>query len=382
MLNATELFTLARDLAHRKVLSVYVDNRITDPARRGTWRARMEAELRRARERIVEREERSEFDRAVAFLRDAQPRPGGMWAARGWIGFATSEALVYVGELPRRIETAVAWQDGPAIAPYLRALKQHTPVIVALVEARDAHVYRYVHDTLERLDDLLVDSRDERAARGERPTLSRVGRGYPAPRSAPDTEMARRRQRADFRRVAAQLARRLTLLAGSDAFVLIGGTREWSTLAAAAMPRQLRDRLIVSAEIDPRASSAAIARAAKSAARALRSRRGRDLIANMLARVEYRAVASLPSVQRALHLKAVSLLLVSARFLHAEGARSERILHSALSQGARIEVLSGDAGVLLDHVADGVAARLRFAIDSPLRPMRQHETISTSPHAS
>lgn len=63
-----------------------------------------------------------------------------MWAARGWTGFATSDALVYVGELPRRIETAVVWQTWPAIAPYLRALKQHTPVIVTLVQARGAQV--------------------------------------------------------------------------------------------------------------------------------------------------------------------------------------------------------------------------------------------------
>jgi hypothetical protein len=36
-----------------------------------------------------------------------------------------------------------------------------------------------------------------------------------------------------------------------------------------------------------------------------------------------------------------------------------------------VEVLSGDAGALLDSVADGVGARLRFRIDAP-------ERISTS----
>lgn len=142
MLNAIELFTLARDLAHRKVLTVYVENWITDPARRGACRAAIEAELRYTRERIIDADDRAAFDRAAAFLRDAQPRPGGLWASRGWIGFATIDGPIYVGELPRRVETLVAWQEGPVLAPYLRALKQHTPVIVALVQARGAHVYR------------------------------------------------------------------------------------------------------------------------------------------------------------------------------------------------------------------------------------------------
>ena len=381
MLNATELFTLARDLTHRRVLSVYIDNWITDPARRAAWRTTTEAELRRIRDTIGDGQERAHFDRAVAHVKSAQPRPGGMWAARGWTAWATSDGLVYVGELPRRIETFIAWQDGPAIAPYLRALKQHTPVIVALVHGRGAHVYRYVHGALESVEELGVSLRDEGAQRTERTAASREGRGYPAPRSALNTEMAQRRQRAEFQRFAPQLAGRLTLLGGSDAFVLIGGAGEWTRLAAAALPRRLRDRLIVS-ELDPRATRVAITRAAKNAARELRSRRGRALISRVLARVEYRAVASVPAVQRGLHVKAVDLLLVSSRFLHVEGARAEKILHAALRQGARIEVLSGDAGVLLDRVADGVAARLRFAIDAPLRHATHHEAIPSSPPAS
>lgn len=381
MLNTTELFTLARELTQQNVLSVYVDNRITDPARRAAWRTTTEAELRRTREAIVDSDERAEFDRAVAHLRDAQPQPGGMWATRGWAAFATRDGLVYAGELPRRIETTVAWQEGPAIAPYLRALKQHTPVIVSVVHARGAQIHRYMHDAVETLDALSAPLRDARAQPSER-AVSRTGRGYPAPRSALGTEMAHRRQLAAFHRLAPQLAARLTLLAGSDAFVLIGGPGEWTRLAAAALPRRLRDRVLVSAELDTKASPRAIARAAKRAARELRSRRGRQLISRVLDRVEYRAVASLPAVQRALHVKAVDLLLVSARFLHVEGARAETILHAALRQGARIEVLSGDTGVLLDHVADGVAARLRFAMDAPLEPTMHQETRPLSPQAS
>ena len=33
MMHASGLFTLARDLAHVKVLSVYIDSRVVDPAK-------------------------------------------------------------------------------------------------------------------------------------------------------------------------------------------------------------------------------------------------------------------------------------------------------------------------------------------------------------
>ena len=382
MLNATELFSLARDLAHRKVLSVYVDNWITDPARRDAWRAATDAKLRGAREQIRDAEERAAFDRAATFLREAQPQPGGMWAARGWVGFATPDGLVYVGELPGRVETFVAWQDGLAIAPFLRALKQHTPVVVALVQSRGAHVYRYVNDTLESVDELRVSSGQDDADRSERAARSRVGRGYPAPRSALETDTARRRRLVEFQRFASRLATRLTLVAGRDAFILFGGADAWSRVAAAALPARLQDRVIVTAELDHRASPSAIARAAKRAARQLRSRRGRHLISKVLAGIEYRAVAGLPALQRAIRSKAVDLLLVSPRFLHVEADRAEALLHSALRQGARIEVLSGDAGLLLDQVAQGVGARLRFAIDPKPEPAPYQPHTPLSPQVS
>jgi hypothetical protein len=382
MLNATELFTLARDLAHRKVLTVYVDNWTTDPARRDAWRAATETRLRNTRENITDMRDRAAFDRAAAFLRDAQPRPGGMWAARGWIGFATIDGPVYVGELPRRVETFVAWQDGPVIAPYLRALKQHTPVIVALVQSRGAHLYRYVRDRLETLEELRLASHEARAGGDNRATLNRGGRGYPAPRSALETEIAQRRQLAAFQHFATRLGARLALLAGPEAFIVVGGAAEWSRLAAAALPRRLHDRLVVTTTLDQRASPSAITRAAKRAARQIRSRRGRELIASVLARVDYRAVAGLPALQRAIRVRAVDLLLVSPRFLHLEGDRAEQLLQAALGQGARIEVLSEDAGALLDRAAQGVAARLRFAIDPKPTPTLDQPNPLVSTQAS
>jgi hypothetical protein len=112
MLQASELFTLARDLAHRKVLSIYLDNRVTDPARRHAWRAALTARLRAGREEIADAKERAAFDQAGALLKNPLPPPGGMWGAPGWVAFATPDGPVFITELPRRPETSVAWRQG------------------------------------------------------------------------------------------------------------------------------------------------------------------------------------------------------------------------------------------------------------------------------
>ena len=43
---------------------------------------------------------------------------------------------------------------------------------------------------------------------------------------------------------------------------------------------------------------------------------------------------------------------------------AESMVRAALEQGSDVEVLSGDQGAYLDRTADGIAARLRFAIDA------------------
>jgi hypothetical protein len=384
MMQASELFTLARDLAHLKVLSVYIDNRAVDPAKRYAWRADLASRLRNTREKIADAAERAQFASAAAFLEESVPQPGGMWAAPGWMAFATHNRVVVIGELPGRVETLVAWQQGAVITPCLRALKHECPVIVALVQSRAARLYRYVHGTLESLGAMEARASGDGLRGARRTRTERGGRGYPAPRSALKTEVAHQRQLAQFHRLATALAGRLTLLAGPDGCILVGGPPQQTRFVFDALPRQLQRRAVVSPELDQSASSDAIVRAAKHAAREWRARRGRQLVSRIFVHSGQRAVAGLPALQRALYLKAVDLLLVSPRFLHLERGHAERLLHAALAQGADVEVLSGDAGTLLDGVADGVGARLRFSIDAPARTstLFDHSATPIAPRAS
>src|SRR5689334_699297 len=158
MMQASELFSLARDLAHLKVLSVYIDTRVIDPAKRNAWRADLASRLRNTRAEIVDARERAQFDRAVTLLENSVLQPGAMWAAPGWMAWVTNSRVVVMGEVPGRVETSVAWRQGALITPCLRALKHERPVIVALVQSRSARLYRFVHGALETLDVLHEES--------------------------------------------------------------------------------------------------------------------------------------------------------------------------------------------------------------------------------
>ncbi|MFL5615370.1 MAG: hypothetical protein ACJ796_17005 [Gemmatimonadaceae bacterium] len=378
MMQASELVTLARDLAHLRVLSVYIDNRVVDPAKRFAWRAGLGSRLRNIREKIADGAERAQFDCAAAFLEEPIPPPGGMWAAPGWVAFATDSRVVVIGELPGHVETLVAWQEGAVITPCLGVLKHECPVIVALVQTRGARLYRYVHGALESLGAIETRGTEDGLRVARRTRTERSGRGYPAPRSALKTEAAHQRQLAQSHRLATALAGRLTLLAAADGCIVVGGSPQQTRFVFETLPPQLQRRAVVSSELDQSASSNAIVRAAKHAAREWRSRRGRQLVSRIFVHSGQRAVAGLPALQRALYLKAVDLLLLSPRFLHVERGQAELLLHAALAQGSDVEVLSGDAGALLDSVADGVGARLRFPIDAPARISASIDRSATS----
>jgi len=383
MMQASELFTLARDLAHLKVLSVYIDNRVVDPSRRVAWRADLSSRLRNTRATIVDPVERAQFDRAAAFLEAPVPRPGGMWASPGWVAFATEDRVAVVGALSGRVETLVAWQQGAVIIPCLRAISHEAPVFVALLGSRGALLYRYERGALEYLetvDEPPSESRQRR--RGLR--SDRAGRGYPTPRGALETEVAHERQLAQSHRLATSVAARLGLVTGRDGCIVVGGAPQQTRFVFDALPQPLQLRAVVSSALDRAATHDAIVRGAKRAAREWRSRRGRLLVSRIFNHSGQRSAAGLRALEWAVYQKAVDLLLISPRFLDTERERAERLLLDALGQGATVEVLSGDAAALLNSVADGVGARLRFSVapGAAKSAMFDREPTSVAPRAS
>jgi hypothetical protein len=367
-LTRQELHALLRRLGGEPVLSIYVDTRVTDPAQRHAWRPALADALRAERARLTDDADLAAFDRAAARFETVAPRLDGTWGAPGWMAFATADGLQHVAALPVRVPTLAVWRDGPFVSPYLRALKQRRPVTVALVDSRSARLYQYTLGVLTPRPGLSIVT-DEDGSNGAgpgRPAHLRA-KSYPAPRAALATERPRRRQRAEFQRLASALAIRLDELSGDDGWVLIGGSAEWARLAAGALPAELAERTLVSTTLDYELPAADITRAAKDAATALRAAAGQAMLDPLLERAGSagRASAGVPATQRALRSRAVDLLLLSPTFVAAESFLAEDAVRAAFVQGADVEVLSGDAATRLDDAAGGIAARLRFSIDSP-----------------
>jgi hypothetical protein len=364
-MTSRELNALVRESAGTRVLTVYLDARVADPALRHAWRPALTAAVRAARATIGDEGERADFDRAAAYLEQPLPAPGGVWSAPGWVTFLTPDGPLHAADVPVQVPTLAAWRDGPVVSPYLRALKQNRPVIVTLVDSRSARFFRYAWGALTPLPDMTLAVREDLTLTPPefRATSS------PAPRGALATERTSRRRLALFRRLAALLGARLAELAGQDGWVVIGGTPAWARLAGEALTPRFADRLLVVGSLDHDAAEREIARAAEEAATALRATHGRALLDRLLARAlpQGRAEVGLPATQRALRAHAVDLLLLSPEFLRVNAGDAEDVVRAALAHGADVEVLSGDAAGFLDRVADGIAARLRFAIDGAAR---------------
>jgi hypothetical protein len=362
MLPGTQVRTLVRELSATKVLSVYLDMHVTNPAMRDAWRPALAAALREAGAALIG-DDYAEFQRAVAQLEGTALPDSGVWAAPGWMVLATADGVRLVNELPLRTPTMAVWREGPVIAPYLRALKQHHPVIVALVDSRSVMLYRYVWGRLVQLSDRHISVDDLEG--GELPRHNPRGKALPSPRSSTGTERAARRRMVSFRRLSALLREHLTELAADGSWILIGGTDAWSRYAAAALPPQLAARTHVSRTLRCDATDEEIATAAKHSGSALRATHGSALLDTMLERAGAGglAVRGVPATQRALQKSAVHLLVLSPAFLFTDAEEAEASVRSALIQGARVEVLSGEAAEKLDRVAGGIAGQLRHLLE-------------------
>src|SRR5262245_42088520 len=134
MLTHEGLADLERSLRDTHVLSVYVDGRITDPAVRRGWRVQLDRRLRDLRNWLAEspREERDQLERAIALLEEELEPLGDSISATGWAAFISRAGVKYAEPLPVPMPTMAAWSVGICAAPYVRALKQHRPVIIAV----------------------------------------------------------------------------------------------------------------------------------------------------------------------------------------------------------------------------------------------------------
>lgn len=359
MLNHEELGRLTRTLRDRKVLSIYLDLAARDPALKRAWRTQLDDSIRRIRDATPPPpdKERVALDRAAALL-DAQLE--SVSAARSWVGFACGDEVHHSETLPVRTPNVVAWGSGPRVAPYIGALRQCGPVVLAEVNAEGARLYRYDAGKLEQLEHLRAHVTIEQ----QRHMGSMPRRGFhTGTRGATGTDAAQRELREGTRRMLRELAQRLTVLAGADGWIIIGGTPLPAKAARAALPKALAGRALVVPEMHIWASEARIRECAETGAAALQDAQDLDAVSYAIRQADAgrgRGVAGPEATLRALETGAVERLYLSERFIEMSPETGDDAVRSALEHGASPEVIHGVAGIRLDRFAEGMAARLRY----------------------
>lgn len=362
MLTNQELVAVARAHMGERVLSVYVDGRVTDPVARDRWRRRVDDDLRALRAQLASagapREEREAFDRAASLLGEQLPASSAV-GAPGWAGFATADRVVHVAALPVSPPPRVTWSVGPYVAPYVRALHELQPVIVAVADSVRTRLYRQRAGALERLD--VVESERHERPPSHMGSMPRAG-FHTGTRGATGVDAAERRRLAALRQMATTVATRLASLAGADGWIVVGGTPESARAVHHALPAGVASRALLLPALHDGATEAELARAADEGAAALRNARDLEAVTQVLARAGAagRGAVGAEATRQALDGGAVQALYFTPAFLERHADDAESVVRAAMAQQASVVEVAGDAAARLDRDGAGIAARLRF----------------------
>lgn len=378
MLTREQLVELERRLRERWVLSVYVDATVQDPAERGAWRVKLDTSLAAIRLslRDATHDEREAFAAATARLHESLAAVSGALRSTGWVAFVTDADVPYAEGLPVPMPTLVTWERGMRIAPYLRALREHRPAIVALLDSHHARLYRYQLGRLESVETLHAHAVVGPVYHmGDAPDPGFHG----GVRGTTGTDANQRTLREGLRRMLVETAERISTLAGSDAWIVLGGTPQPTQALATLLAEHedLKPRIALPS-LHVWCTEAEIARVAATTAGEMRARRDLAVMAGLVEGTPHERFAAFgqAATRRALRAGAVRELLVSRRFLDEFASAGERLVRAALDEGAEIEEVSGAAADRLDALCGGVAARLRFGLPAMPTAVPNEETAA------
>lgn len=365
MLTYTELATLERSLRDRRVLSVYLDGTAENFAEQRAWRVRLRQSLRDLRAWLTDspHAEREEFERCVTLLDDLlEPLSNGV-GSRGWAAFITADSVHMAEHLPVAMPTMAVWSSGASIAPYVRALKQSRPVVVAIADSVAVTLYRYERGALSRMEAIEAEvATTPPLHMGDSP---RVG-FHTGVRGSTGRDDNQRVMREATKRMLEKASEHAVRHAGTDGWILTGGIPAVSSHLARSISLAAPGRSLDLESLDIHASEAEITAAAERGASTLRDFSDLRRVGEMITDAGGTGLAALglPETMAALDRSQVRELYFTPVFVGAHGADAESAVRSALSQGAIVEELSRTvAGELDAH--GGIAARLRYRLPKP-----------------
>jgi hypothetical protein len=361
LLSYQQLVKLSRELRATPVLSVYIDGAATDPARRLSWRQELRHGIDEARAAASAHSKavRDAFDICEQFLHATLDDVPSAIGAPGWVGFLTTTGLKLHGPVPVPMPSLVKWQVGAWVSPYVRALKQTHPVIVAVVDARSAVLYRYLGGDLDRIDKLHSHRHGGHADHmGDAPRVSCHG-GTRGETATDASEHARLAARDHMLRDASA---RIQELVRDDGVVVIGGAPDTAHALQRAIPAALAPRVLVSVDLPMGSSEAEIMAAAERDARILRNARDTATVEQVLSlsASHGRGVAGAKRSLEVLSSGEGQQLLLTLKYLAEHPGEAEAAVEFALDHDADVELVSGEAAAVLDLKAGGIGALLRY----------------------
>lgn len=362
MLDRADLVRLYRELRDRPVLSVYLDVDQHDPAERRVWKTRLEREARLEARRIADDGGDSDaFDAAFAHVEDAL-KDSGFVQGRGWVGFATTDGLVYHESLPVPMPDLVRWEEGIRAAPYIRGLKRLRRIAVIIGDRRRVRLFGLRGSELHEEPSMVADQDvGDLSDVGMRKSGSRRSgmRGETA------TDQAQRFLDQSSERLWKEAVERLADIAGDGGFVVVGGTPETTGRLESLLPDRLRVRAETSTALHIDMALPEVKEGVEELASVLNKRLQGELVDGVIdqARAGGKGVLGRDETLAALREMRVDTLLLSRALLRDDPELADRCVGTALAQDAEVEEVSGPGAERLDEEGGGMGARLRYRVD-------------------
>ncbi len=363
MLTYSQLAELEQTARDAQVLNVYVNAGELDAVSRRSWRRTLANAIVATRKSLADapHAERNAFERAAELLDDrVKQLADDMEGAAGWVAFVAPDRVLHAGPVKSPPPPLVEWRTGIAAAPYLRLDREDGDVIVALVDARSADVYRWSAGELERVDRLRSHAHLSRAAHmGDTPQQG----FHSGTRGTALTDAAQRALDVGRTRMVHDLVNRLEALVKPDGWIVIAGIRTVTSDVLKHLGKTAAKRTLYLAGVSTDASEVDIGRAAVDGRARLLAAHQMEAVTELIDRSvsRRRGVLGPEKSLDALRTGAAREILISEGFFEQHAADAESIALEALAHGARVQEVEGHAALRLDGEAGGVGATLRFA---------------------
>ncbi|MBK6845210.1 MAG: hypothetical protein IPJ56_09580 [Gemmatimonadetes bacterium] len=363
MLSHRDLTQLAATYMDRHVLTVYLRATVENPADRNRWHAELAQTLHALREREAgaSHSDRAALDDAVATLREWLLAQKGTLRAPGVLVIVAPGEVLFSTPIDTAVPNVATWKMGIHVAPLLKAVSLGASAAVLVLDARHAHLYRFTPPRhVERVESMTadIDFDVEHHLGGGNATFHQGTRGGTAADEIDRQHMVARD------RLYADVMVRAVELAGRDGWLCLAGNARAVAAARAVVPHALDARTLMLEGLDMHSTPYAIAREVAKVTQARAEQMDTELVRGIIDEhgSRGRAVTGIRATKAMLDREGVADLILSERFVELFPVDTDDMVRHAFHQGALVREVHGAAAEEIDQRAEGVVARLRYAV--------------------